>query len=119
MMLIAHLIRAMWDHLALLGFSQDLVGIGRGLVCSIKGILWMMSIQPCTTRKQTWTISGAYPVKWLILSAVMLNSQFVGSWLGQDTDDNSLIVEHDRNHALYQTLSAYWPTIEDPPNIVF
>jgi hypothetical protein len=107
MVLISHLLLAMWEHLALLGFSQNVTGMVRGLVCSTKGLLWMLSIQPCTTRKQTWCLPGAYPVKWLILSAVMLNSQFIGNWFRQYHNDNSRIVENDRNHALFRTLSAY------------
>jgi hypothetical protein len=101
MTLIARLLGAMWTHLRLLGGTDDASGLLRGMHCSLKALFWMLTIQPCVVLTKPWRVNGAYPAAWMILSAVMLTTQFVGTCIGGLDYDVITYIQNCRSLALY------------------
>jgi hypothetical protein len=77
----------------------------------------LTTFQPYTVVRKPWRLQGSYSAAWMILSAVMLGPHFVGTYIGISHNDMTSQIDQARSVVLNRTLSEFWPTIDDPPNI--
>jgi hypothetical protein len=110
-MLVARLLYECWDGI----IREQLKSVFSGLVFIAHLLLMVLTVRSGTTRKKPWRIRSAYPSRWLTLSAVVLNMQFIGI-LGALDYDSEVHLDRCTNHVMNQVVRKYWKPPVQPPD---